>query len=70
MDATIAWVALLVAGALVELMARLHPRRVSSLERTGARLATHVAGRALLWALWIFVGLHLFARYTMPHSFL
>ncbi len=67
MNATIAWIALLVAGALLEVVARLHPRGVVSIERAAARIATRVVGRMVLWALWIFVGLHLFARYTLPH---
>jgi hypothetical protein len=65
MYATTVWIVLLVASALLELVARLHPR-VSTIERAGARLATRVAGRVALWAVWIFVGLHLFARYTLP----
>lgn len=65
MYATIGWIVLLVASVATEVVSRLVPRHVSSLERTAARIATRVSGRALLWALWIFVGLHLFARYTL-----
>lgn len=66
MYATAMWIALLTVSVALEVISWAAPRRISSLERTGARIAIRVSGRALLWALWIFVGLHLFARYTLP----
>jgi hypothetical protein len=61
--ATIAWIALLSASLLIELLARRERYDIASLSHAGAWVATRVVGRALLWILWIFVGLHLFARY-------
>lgn len=66
MIVTIAWIALLVASVAIELVSRRHPQRVATIEQTGARIATRLLGRAVLWIAWIFVGVHLFARYTVP----
>jgi hypothetical protein len=63
---TILWWVLIVAGAAFELTARVRPTLVTPLARLGARLASHFPLRVALWAGWIFVGLHLFARYTLP----
>lgn len=60
---TIAWIVLLVASLLIELLSRRESSDVASLSQTGAWVATRVFGRAILWVLWLFVGLHLFARY-------
>ena len=65
---TILWVALLALCMLIELVGRLHPERVSTLSRAASLLATRIPGRVLLALLWMFVGLHLFARYTVPRS--
>jgi hypothetical protein len=61
--ATVGWIVLLAASLVIELLSRREPRRLASLPQTGDWVATRVIGRALLWLLWIFVGLHLFARY-------
>jgi hypothetical protein len=61
--ATIAWIALLAASLVIELLSRREGHRVASLPQTGSWVAIHVLGRVILWLLWIFVGLHLFARY-------
>jgi hypothetical protein len=66
--ATIAWIALLGVGVLIEVLTRLRVMRASSLVRASALLATSVPGRVILIILWAFVGLHLFARYTIPHG--
>jgi hypothetical protein len=60
------WIALLVLCALIELSARVRPKRISTLSRTVSMLATRIPGRTLL-VLWVFVGFHLFARYTLPN---
>lgn len=62
------WLALLVAGAIIEILGRLRPKRVSTLNRAVAIIERRVTGRAILILLWVFVGLHLFVRYTVPHS--
>ncbi len=66
MDATWLWVALLAVAVAVEVTGHVRPARVASLRRTGALVAARVPGRLLLLALWVFVGVHLFARYTVP----
>jgi hypothetical protein len=67
MTVTIAWIVLLAATVVIEVVSRRRLQRVATIEQTGARLATWVLGRVVLWLAWIFVGLHLFARYTIPH---
>lgn len=67
MNPSALWIALLVAGSMVEVIGRLYPNRVSTLERAASVLGRRIGGRALLTALWVFVGFHLFARYTIPH---
>jgi hypothetical protein len=67
MNATTLWVVLLVAGVLTEALGRLRPHRVATLSRASSLVARRVSGRLLLIALWVFVGIHLFVRYTIPH---
>jgi hypothetical protein len=66
MFGTICWLILLVLGVLIELLSRAERITTPSLVRTGALVARSVVGRLFLLAFWIFVGLHLFARYTLP----
>lgn len=66
MVGTAFWLALLAAGALVEVLGRLRPNRVSTLNRAAAMIEKRITGRAILILLWVFVGFHLFARYTVP----
>ena len=68
LNATAIWLALLVVGALIEVLGRLRPTRVSSLGRALSMMAQRTSGRAILILLWVFVGFHLFARYTVPHG--
>jgi hypothetical protein len=63
---TILWWVLIGAGAAFEVAARVRPTLIVPLARLGARLASNVALRVALWVAWIFVGIHLFARYTLP----
>jgi hypothetical protein len=60
------WCALLALCVLIEVAGRTRPARVSTLRRTGAMIATRVPGRVVLILLWVFVGVHLFSRYTIP----
>jgi hypothetical protein len=46
---------------------RFRSARTSSLARLGALLATRIPGRVVLLLIWVFVGVHLFARYTLSH---
>lgn len=66
MYATVGWLVLLGASILVEVLARFRSTRIPTLVQLGATLASRVPGRVLLILLWIFVGFHLFARYTIP----
>jgi hypothetical protein len=66
MYGTVGWIVLLGAGIVVEVLGRLHVTHTPSLARTGALLAARWTPRILLLLFWIFVGLHLFTRYTIP----
>jgi hypothetical protein len=66
MWATIGWLVLLGLSAAVEVASRLRAGPTATLARAGAMIATRVSGRVILMLLWVFVGLHLFARYTIP----
>jgi hypothetical protein len=66
MYGTALWIALLASGVVIEVLGRLRPDRVSTLGRTTSMLARRTSGRAILILFWIFVGFHLFARYTVP----
>jgi hypothetical protein len=63
---TICWLILLFSGVLIEVLSRAGRITTPTLIRTGALVARSVVGRLFLLAFWIFVGLHLFARYTLP----
>ncbi len=65
MYGTVLWLALLGAGVTIELVARTQ-RRTATLSRFLQSIAARGVGRAALLAFWLFVGLHLFARYTLP----
>jgi hypothetical protein len=65
-NGTLVWLALLGLSILVELRARLGAGRTPTLGRVGAAIATSLGGRILLLLLWMFAGLHLFSRYTLP----
>ena len=66
MNGTVGWIVLLGVGVIVEALSRLHLTQTPSLARTGSLLAARWAPRFLLILFWIFVGLHLFTRYTIP----
>jgi hypothetical protein len=65
---TVLWWVLIGAGAAFELAARVRPTLIAPLARVGARLASNLPLRVALWAGWIFVGVHLFARYTLSRQ--
>jgi hypothetical protein len=65
---TVLWFVLLGGSLLLELLARLVPSRFSTLSQFGASVASLRTGRVLLILFWIFVGVHLFARYTIPRG--
>jgi hypothetical protein len=63
---TVVWWVLIAAGATLEVAARIRPALIASLSRLGARVASYLPLRVALWVGWIFVGVHVFARYTLP----
>jgi hypothetical protein len=63
---TVAWWVLIVASVIMEIVARVRPQLVAPLSRLGAQLARIMPLRVVLWVGWIFIGLHLFTRYTLP----
>jgi hypothetical protein len=67
MNATALWLVVLIAGAFIELVGRLRPNSVATLRRAVSMGAEHTSVRVLLILFWLFVGFHLFARYTLPH---
>lgn len=62
----ILWFVLLGASVTIEILARLVPSRFATLTQFASSVATRRLGRLLLALLWMFVGVHLFARYTVP----
>jgi hypothetical protein len=68
MNATALWLALLAVCALIEVLGHLHPTRVATLSRAASLLAHRTSGRVILLLVWIFIGFHLFTRYTVPHG--
>jgi hypothetical protein len=63
---TVLWWVLIAGGAALEVAGRIRPALVAPLSRLGDRVASHLPLRVALWVGWIFVGVHVFARYTLP----
>jgi hypothetical protein len=63
---TVVWWVLIAGGVILDIMARVRPQLIAPLSRVGARLAGLLPLRVVLWAGWIFLGVHLFTRYTLP----
>jgi Family of unknown function (DUF6186) len=68
MIGTVLWIVLLAACILIELLARRFPSRGATISQFGVAIASRRLGRIVLLLLWIFVGVHLFARYTIPRG--
>jgi hypothetical protein len=66
MIGAVLWFVLLGACLAIEVLARLRPKRFATLAQFGMNVASRGVGRFILVLLWIFVGVHLFARYTIP----
>jgi hypothetical protein len=66
MYGTVGWIVFLAAGLLLELASRTRAIKTPTLVRASDLVATRVVGRVVLVLFWIFVGLHLFTRYTLP----
>jgi hypothetical protein len=63
---TLAWLVLMAAAVVVEVVGRRPGGRGSTLGAIGSAWWSRPAGRILLVAVWAFVGWHVFARYTVP----
>jgi hypothetical protein len=66
MVGAIAWTVLLGAALAWECWCRLARPRWLGVTDVCAAIARHPVGKLLLIAAWAFVGLHVFARYTLP----
>ena len=66
MIGTIGWLVLLGLGLLAEVLSRTGVMRTTTLARSLALVGSSRSGRVLLVLSWIFAGLHLFPRYTLP----
>jgi hypothetical protein len=66
MIGTIGWLVLLGLGLLTEILSRAGVLRTPALARSLALVGSSRSGRVFLVLLWLFVGLHLFTRYTLP----
>jgi hypothetical protein len=66
MFGTTAWIALFLAVVLIMFFAQFRDAGPATLTKTGDAVARRVPGRVILLLFWIFVGVHLFTRYTLP----
>jgi hypothetical protein len=66
MIGNILWCILLGACVLIEILARRFPSRIATLFQFGTTVASRLVGRILMVLVWLFIGVHLFARYTIP----
>jgi hypothetical protein len=65
---TAIWIALLVLAVLTDAVGRRRTPRVATLSQTLNFISRRVPGRVILILVWVFIGFHLFSRYTIPHS--
>jgi hypothetical protein len=66
MVGTIAWIALFCVVVQIMFLSHKRHSKTTTLAKTGNAVATRVSGRVILLLFWIFIGVHLFARYTLP----
>lgn len=66
MSGTAPWIALALCALVIDLAARRRWGSRAGLGSVVALLASRLPGRVALAALWVFAGIHLFARYTIP----
>jgi hypothetical protein len=66
MYGTVGWIVILAVGLSLEVASRSRALKTPNLVRAGDLVATKVVGRTILVLFWIFVGIHLFTRYTLP----
>jgi hypothetical protein len=66
MVGTFAWIALFLAVVQIMFFSHRRDAGTAALTKTGSAVATRVLGRVILLLFWIFIGVHLFTRYTLP----
>jgi hypothetical protein len=66
MVGSIAWIALFLAVVQIMFFSHRRGTGTTALTKTGSAVATRASGRVILLLFWIFVGAHLFTRYTLP----
>jgi hypothetical protein len=64
---TVLWVAIAAAAVAWEVAGRLGRRRHAGLGGVLGRICAGRFGRVVLLLVWGFLGIHVFARYTIPH---
>ena len=60
------WIALGFVAVLFEAVSRRPGTRLPGVARVAGMIARRLPGRVLLALIWVFVGVHLFSRYTIP----
>jgi hypothetical protein len=68
MIGTLLWVAIGVLGVAWGLAARFGLTSWPGLGRVFGRIGARRTGRVVLLLVWAFLGVHVFARYTIPHA--
>jgi hypothetical protein len=66
MYGTIGWLVLAAMCGFIELRARRSAGHTATMSRFVEIVASRRAGRLVLALAWVFVGVHLFTRYTLP----
>ncbi len=67
MAVTALWTVFLAAAVVWEIVCRRSGGRWTSLGELAGAMAARRPGLVILLVLWTFVGIHVFARYTLPH---
>lgn len=62
----ILWLGIIGLALGWEIICRLSHNRFLSIGRLGSFIAIRIPGRIALFAIWIFIGIHVFSRYTIP----
>ena len=65
-DGTTPWIVLVAVAVVLDLAGRARWGRSAGAGSLLTLFASRLPGRLLLAGLWVFAGVHLFARYTIP----
>lgn len=61
----LAWVAIVALGCAWEIACLMSRGRFPSLEKVLAQISSTTTGRLVMFIIWVFLGVHFFARYAM-----